>query len=151
MSDIVIQSVVETLNSMFGQSVLPAPPQPAVIPDNVVISCVKLNHGVTDVDFCFRFDMQLLLQAASIIFTPEYIKSNPVLEDLACEIANIVCQKVKAYLNDVGYFTDMGFPFVPKDNQVMLLEQADLVHMHFFYQDKSARQSIGVAVNFTVV
>ena len=56
-------------------------------------------QGRSSLDFVFRFEMLLLLQAAGMIFTQEYIDQNPVHEDLACEIANIVCAKVKTYLD----------------------------------------------------
>ena len=150
-SDVVAESVVETFTGMFGQDVSTASRQPPSAPDNVVLSCVKLLQGRSALDFVFRFDMQLLLQAASLIFTKEYIDQNPVHEDLACEIANIVCAKVKTYLNDEGYETEMGFPFVPKAEEAKRLSQEKVVHMHFFYKDLAEKQGVGVAVNFTVL
>jgi CheY-specific phosphatase CheX len=149
-TDVVTESVVETFNSMFGQDVSAGTKRPPTAPDNNVISCVKLLQGRSEVDFVFRFDMQLLLLAASGIFTQEYIRQNPVHQDLACEIANIVCAKVKTYLNDEGYDTEMGFPFVPNAEETKKLMQEQVVHMHFFYKDKDNKQGVGVAVNFTV-
>jgi CheY-specific phosphatase CheX len=150
-ADIVAESVVETFTGMFGQDVSAASRKPPTAPDNVVISCCKLLQGSVEVDFVFKFDMELLLMAAAGIFTPEYIKNNPVHEDLACEIANIVCAKVKSCLNDEGYDTEMGFPFVPKADEAKRLMQEQVVHMHFFYRDRDKKQGVGVAVNFTVV
>lgn len=150
-ADVVTMSVIETFNSMFGQDVSPGNRKPPVSPDNVVISCVKMLQGRSSLDFVFRFEMLLLLQAAAMIFTKEYIDQNPVHEDLACEIANIVCAKVKTYLNDEGYDTEMGFPFVPKADEAKKLLHDQAVQMHFFYKDRDKKQGVGVAVNFTVV
>ncbi len=150
-ADVVAESVVETFTGMFGQEVSAAARKPPAAPDNVVMSCVKLLQGRSSLDFVFRFDMELLLMAAAGIFTPEYIKNNPVYEDLACEIANIVCAKVKTYLNDEGYETEMGFPFLPRADEAQRLLQEKVVHMHFFYRDRDKKQGVGVAVNFTVV
>src|SRR4051812_18576312 len=98
---------------MFGQSLSQAtakfPPPP---PNSVIMTYVKLAHNQEDMAFVFKFDAALLLKAAEVIFSAEYIKSNPVVEDVACEIANIVGGKVKAYLKQEGYYTDMGFPFL---------------------------------------
>lgn len=150
-SNVVAESVVETFNSMFGQDVSNVHWKPDLTPDNIVLSSVKLLQGRSAMDFVFRFDMKLLLQAASLIFTKEYIDHNPVHEDLACEIANIVCAKVKTYLNDEGFDTEMGFPFVPKAEEARRLLQDKAIHMHFFYKDIDKKQGVGVAVNFTVL
>jgi CheY-specific phosphatase CheX len=150
-ADVVTISVIETFNNMFGQDVSAGSRKPPVSPDNVVISCVKMLQGRSSLDFVFRFEMLLLLQAAGMIFTKEYIAQNPVHEDLACEIANIVCAKVKTYLNDEGYETEMGFPFVPRADEARKLLHDQAVQMHFFYKDQANKQGVGVAVNFTVV
>jgi CheY-specific phosphatase CheX len=149
-ADVVSASVVETFNAMFGQTILANNREPLSAPNNTVISCVKLVQGRNDLDFCFKFDMNLLLLAASGIFTPEYLESNPVHEDIACEIGNIVCAKVKAYLNANGFHVEMGFPFIPQPHEAEELMKEQDVHMHFFFKDKEARQGVGVAVNFTV-
>jgi CheY-specific phosphatase CheX len=149
-TDVVGNSVIETFNTMFGQAVSRSLKEPLTAPNNIVLSCIKLIQGRTHVDFVFRFDMHLLLQAAALIFTPEYIENNPVHEDLACEIANIVCAKVKSSLNEEGYEIEMGFPFVPKADEAAKLAREEIVHMHFFYRDKDQKQGVGVAVNFTV-
>lgn len=111
---------------------------------------VKLSHNQEDVAFCFKFDTALLLKAAEVIFSPEYIKSNTVIEDVACEIANIVGGKVKVYLKDQGYYTDMGFPFLAASEEAASLADRESVPMHFFYTDKGDKPGVGVAVDFIV-
>ncbi len=149
-SDLVSATVVDTFTSMFGQSVTAEAlaRQMSGEPAKSVFSSVKLHHGKTHVEFCFRFDFDLLLQAAALIFSKDYLASNPVHEDLACEIANIVCSKVKAYLNDRGYDTEMGFPYIPAPDQNPLMRQKDAVHMHFYYNTSEAERGVGVVVNF---
>ncbi|MDE1152449.1 MAG: hypothetical protein PW788_07925 [Micavibrio sp.] len=150
-SELVSATVVETFTNMFGQSVTAdalARKMQQSPESKSVYSSVKLHHGKTHVEFCFRFDFDLLLQAAALIFSADYLANNPVHEDLACEIANIVCSKVKAYLNDRGYDTEMGFPYIPKPNENPLLQQQDTVHMHFYYDSAKAQRGVGVVVNF---
>ena len=149
-SDLVSATVVDTFTSMFGQSVTAEAlaRQMSGEPAKSVFSSVKLHHGKTHVEFCFRFDFDLLLQAAALIFSKDYLASNPVHEDLACEIANIVCSKVKAYLNDRGYDTEMGFPYIPAPDQKPLMRHKDAVHMHFYYHTSAAERGVGVVVNF---
>jgi hypothetical protein len=149
-SDIISGAVVETFTNMFGQDVIPNTREPLTAPDNAVMACVKLHQGEESLDFCFKFDMRLLLLAASRVFKSEYLQNNPVHEDIACEIVNIVCAKVKAFLNERGYQTEMGFPFIPSPAEAERLLREQVVHMHFFYRDSDAQQGVGVAVNFTV-
>lgn len=146
-SKVVSESVVETFNTMFGQSVTAEDLGKQFGADKSVYSAIKLQQGEVVLEFCFRFDIQLLLKAASLIFTKEYLEKNPVHEDIACEIANIVCSKVKAFLNDSGYDTEMGFPFIPLPDRNPMLKNTQTVHMHFYY-DGSEGKGVGVAVNF---
>jgi len=150
-AEIVSTTVVETFSEMFGQPVTAdsiAKRTKELTDQQSVFSSIKLHQGKNDVEFCFRFDFDLLLQAAALIFTPEYLAHNKVHEELAREIANIVCSKVKAYLNERGYDIDMGFPYIPQPEQNPLLQQTDVVHMHFYYNATEAEQGVGVVVNF---
>ena len=148
-SNVVSEGVIETFNSMFGQSITAGDlaPKPGTEKGSVY-SSIKLHQADVDVEFCFRFDIGLLLQAAALIFTKEYLANNPVQNDIACEIANIVCSKVKAYLNEKGFDTEMGFPFIPEEEENPLLKNTDQVHMHFYYDDVQQSRGIGVVVNF---
>jgi CheY-specific phosphatase CheX len=149
-SEVVSHNVIDTFNSMFGQEVSANRATPRAAPGNMVISCVRLTQGNAHADFWFRFEMDLLLQAASSLFPPEYIEKNLVHESLACEIANIVCAKVKAFLNEQGYDTEMGFPFIATATSSGGLANATDVDLHFFYQDKDQKKGAGVMVHFTV-
>lgn len=147
-SQVVSESVVETFNTMFGQSITAGDALGKNPSGRSVYSSIKLHQGDVHVEFCFRFDLDLLLRAALLIFTREYLDKNPVHDDIACEIANIVCSKVKAFLNDGGYDTEMGFPFIPKPDENPLLKNEEAVHMHFYYDQERDRQGVGVVVNF---
>ncbi len=148
-STVVSDGVVETFNSMFGQSITAGDLAQKIHSEKgSVYASIKLHQANVDVEFCFRFDIGLLLQAAELIFTKEYLANNPVQNDIACEIANIVCSKVKAYLNEKGFETEMGFPFIPRPDENPLLKNTEQVHMHFYYDDLQQTRGIGVVVNF---
>ncbi|MEZ0225440.1 MAG: hypothetical protein ACAH83_12865 [Alphaproteobacteria bacterium] len=154
LSLIVRQAVEEAFNTMLQQAVLAGRRTQATTEQDqneVVQVSVKLHHGPTTIEFHFKFDMQLLMQAALLVFTPEYIANNAIHEDIGCEIVNIVCHKVKAYLNEEGYFTEMGFPYVPEPGAMRQDSKGEFVQMYFFYRDKGAQQKIGVAVDSCVV
>jgi hypothetical protein len=149
-AEVVGRTTVETFNTMFSQKVSHTAAQSSSRLANVVLACIKLSQGETEVDFCFKFDMDLLMLAARSVFSAEQIAGAPVHEDLACEIVNIVCAKVKSHLNEHGYVTEMGFPFIPRPEQAEALLREEMVHMHFFYRDRDDKQGVGVLVNFTV-
>lgn len=150
-SAVVEETVVETFTTMFGQDVT----ADGVRKMNVasghksVYSAVKLHQGDVHVEFCFHFDFDLLFRVAALLFTPEDLEKSPVHEDVACEIANIVCSKVKAFLNEEGFGTEMGFPYVPEHEENHIVNNPDMVHMHFYYDGahKDGRD-VGVVVNF---
>jgi hypothetical protein len=151
LSEVVSKAVVETFTNMFGQNLAQAPTKiPPPPPNAVVMTYVKLSHNNEDMAFVFKFDAALLLKAAEVIFSAEYIKSNPVVEDIACEIANIVGGKVKSYLKEEGYYTDMGFPFLATSEEAQPLADRKSVPMHFFYTDTGPQKGVGVAVDFIV-
>ncbi|HYD19030.1 MAG TPA: hypothetical protein VEF76_11175 [Patescibacteria group bacterium] len=148
-SEVVSDGVVETFNSMFGQAITAGDlAEKFQSEKGSVYSSIKLHQANVDVEFCFRFDIELLLQAAELIFTRDYLDANPVQNDIACEIANIVCSKVKAYLNEKGFDTEMGFPFIPPADENPLLKNRDMVHMHFYYGGEQSSRGVGVVVNF---
>lgn len=148
---VVEDSVVETFTTMFGQDVTAE----GVRKMNVahgrksVYSAVKLHQGDVHVEFCFHFDFDLLFRVAALLFSAEDLEKTPVHEDVACEIANIVCSKVKAFLNDGGFDTEMGFPYVPGHDENHLVNNPDMVHMHFYYDvTHESGRDVGVVVNF---
>jgi CheY-specific phosphatase CheX len=150
-TDIVRQMTEEVFNTMFSRPLTTERKADFQDFHQVVVSQVKLNHGATDIDFYFKFDAQLLLQIAMKVFSEEYIRDNPISEDLACEVANIVCHKVKAYLNEEGFHTEMSFPFIQKTGEDKRAGADEFVNVYFFYLDKDARHKIGVAIGSTVL
>jgi hypothetical protein len=145
---IVAQAMLDTLSMMFGQEMSYHKDSSLAVPDKLVMTRVKMSHGGTEIDFWFRFDMKLLISAAERVFTPEYLKMTPMHEDLACEIANIVCHKVKDYLVDAGYYADMGFPFVVGPNELPKTAAEFQPHMYFHYT-AGAAEGLGVTINMT--
>lgn len=151
LAQVVSEAVVETFTNMFGQQLASSKPKTASAgAGGVIMTYVKLSHNQEDVAFCFKFDTELLLRAAEAIFTPDYIKSNPVIEDIACEIANIVGGKVKVFLKQEGYYTDMGFPFLATSEEAQPLIDRKSVPMHFFMTETGNKPGVGVAVDFIV-
>ncbi|MBI1216372.1 MAG: hypothetical protein GC185_11230 [Alphaproteobacteria bacterium] len=149
---LVSQTVRETFQTMFGQNVQrhEAGWTGGEFSENAVYASIRLHQGDESVEFCFRFDFNLLLQAAELIFSKEYLDATPVHEELASEIANIVCSKVKAFLNEQGFETEMGFPFIPRPDENPLLSSGEMIHMHFYYPGPGGENDIGVSVNLFV-
>jgi CheY-specific phosphatase CheX len=153
LAEVVSEAVVETFTRMFGQDLAAGAARETAgmnLPNEVVLTYVKLSHNNEDFAFCFKFDTQLLLRAAEKIFSPEYIRDNSVIPDIACEIANIVGGKVKVFLKNEGYFTDMGFPFLANSEEAAALIDRKSVPMHFFFTGGDRKPGVGVAVDFIV-
>jgi hypothetical protein len=151
-ADLVSRTVVDTFQTMFGQSVQGHDlcVQDDALKNSSVYAAIRLHQGDESLEFCFRFDFNLLLQAARLIFSKDYLDATPVHEELASEIANIVCSKVKAFLNEMGFETEMGFPFIPAPDENPLLRSGKTIHMHFYYPGPNGANDVGVMVNLFV-
>ncbi len=89
-----------------------------IVPENVVeqnmqgsMICVGKMHQK---DICiflrFFFDQELLKPLLMQIYSPKFLENPAVYQDAACEIVNILCSQVKAFLNEHGYDLTLDFP-----------------------------------------
>lgn len=77
---------------------------------------VKMEHGNIEMFVCFDFDADLLFRLVDETYAGEDVSDLKPYSDAACEIANIVCCRIKSILNGNGYKFDMKIP-EPVDNQ----------------------------------
>jgi hypothetical protein len=152
-SEFVGQTVVDTFNVMFGDNVIDraAMAMPINRSDaNYILASVRLSQGDADVDFCFNFNRDLLLIILARIYSREVLSGDFVFEDLASEIVNIVCSKVKAYMNERGYDMKMDFPVIEKSEHIFMKGNDNIVHLYFNYKADVNESDIGIEVGFQI-
>ena len=152
-SNIIENTIVETFHEMFGQDVEMQNIGRSSSPGQEQFVCtgVSLGQRGLKTDFTFNFDQNLLLLASSTIFPKDIPDAVSVMEDLACEITNIVCSKVKAYLNAKGYDIEMDIPFIEKGKSKADLGGNVTTHLYFSYNGEDVQSRVGVTVDFMVL
>lgn len=101
-------SVMETIEAMFGQKLEAADGKKK---ENTAIAVgIMLEQGKEKAKLRLVFDRNLLEDLGSKVYSEEELKSDSVIKDAASEVANVVCNKIKAFLNARGFQLTMGFP-----------------------------------------
>lgn len=133
--DVIRDSVVSVFSCMFNIDVTPleANARAAHAPTDFICQVI-LRHDDLRADFHFSFDQHMLEPLVTAMYPPEALKDNFAYEDASCEIANIVCSRVKAFLNSRGYRFSMEIPFM--DYARNLPDQTEeITHIHFSLKD----------------
>lgn len=148
-SGIVANTVVETFNGMFGQSVVTATVN-SMAPESrgkTSVCLVLKNEKGLPAKFYFSFDDRMLSLTALNFFAAEMSADPAVRNDIACAVANIVGTKVKNCLNGHGHRFEMTFPYAV--GQADIENSQNALYLHFAYNDRQGRMNdTGLVVNF---
>ncbi len=139
-TEIVTRSVIHTVNTMFGQNIEAVRSNMPVKGDTVTVRVLLLQDDTCAV-FRFAFDRALLVTLISSYYPPETLEGNFPFEDGASEIANIVCNRVKKFLNQQGYNLAMSLPEIEREgtgrldpgavNLNFTMDSTDQLHIDF--------------------
>lgn len=146
-SEVVGNSVVNTVNTMFGDNLVHKKNAPgdSELKKSVVVT-VKLEHPADlSIDLCFNFETSLLTALAAGIYPKDIPASNAIFEDLASEIANIVTNKTRAFLMDQGHDLAMNFPHVEHGEQH---HKKDAINLYFSSDKIRLKDDLGAIVNY---
>lgn len=97
-----------------------------IVPDSYIkkedqqkMVCIGRLHqqGLT-IALRFFFDHDLLKPILRQLYSPQYLENHDVYEDAACEIVNIICAQIKAFLNQHDYNVTLELPEIgPQDSK----------------------------------
>lgn len=144
LAEIVTSSVVYTVSTMFGHKIDVLRSESYEPAARAVTARVILFQDDNYAIFRFAFDRAMLMMLMSKFYPPEVLEAEKPFEDSACEIANIVCNRVKSYLNEQGFNLVMHLPSVERGkvddkgkivNLNFTLNQ-DRLHVDFALTDK---------------
>jgi CheY-specific phosphatase CheX len=102
-------AVVDTVDSLFGEKMHPVDNKDKEGLFSIAVD-VNLRQGTKNARLRLVFDHSLLESLISAVYTKEQLQDNAVLADAAEEITNIVCNKIKAFLNKRGFEVEMDLP-----------------------------------------
>jgi len=79
----------------------------------------------------FFFDQNLLRPLLMQLYSPRFLEDKAIYEDAACEIVNILCAQIKAFLNTHGYALKLDLPVMGFKNDGDYSEAASIMNIHF--------------------
>ena len=110
LTDIIVEHVLKTFQTMFGVNVIRTLNSNISFNEDDLVSMVALHQNGTDIIIRFAFPRNLISPLLTKIYDPVMAMHESVVEDAACEIANIVCSGLKSTLNQNGYQLEMQIP-----------------------------------------
>jgi CheY-specific phosphatase CheX len=127
---------------MFDETVVANPDAKKSEETDTIVTAVELKQDVFSANMLFSFDYDLLYILIEKIYPSEVLEDREAFEDTACEITNIVCNRVKAMLNSFGTELEMSFPFVNRDGKIVQLD-AEVISLHFSLKDNNLHVDFG--------
>jgi CheY-specific phosphatase CheX len=129
--------ISETFNNYFSVSIAPQHTNNSNFTDKNILCQVKMHQDNVVAFLYFAFDEEKLHALINSVYGDDMDHPQTVYIDAACEIANIVCCKVKALLNDNGYKFDMDIPYA-LNQQSCIADISDTIHMCFTINNDAA-------------
>ena len=126
--DIIRQSLGETFRTLFHVDLnCDELRQHGKVPADAFICRANLSQEDRKISLFFSFDKLLLRVLLEDIYPAELLQDPMVYSDAASEIANIVGNNVKKYLNEHGFHLLLDIPYVEKQ----MPPKEECVHLHF--------------------
>ena len=145
-SSLVTKSIINTIEVMFNETVVANPLAEKSDTKDSIVTAVELKQDVFTASMLFSFDYDLLYALIEKVYTEDILEDREAFEDTACEITNIVCNRVKAMLNSFGTELEMSFPFVNRDGKVVQFDE-DVVSLHFSLKENNLHVDFGLNKN----
>lgn len=82
-----------------------------------VVCRTNIHDGGTRGVIFLAIERHMLIDLAKDIYPPDMASKPEAYEACATEIANIVCSRIKTYLNEQGYDFDMDIPLVSQEKE----------------------------------
>src|SRR5262245_21798693 len=114
LTKIIVAQVKRTFKVMFNVDVEPVSDLVFDFTDDDQVSKTELRQAGVTVVVRFAFSRAMLRPLLEKIYSPEITMHKIAYEDAACEIANIVCGGLKAFLNQNGYNLTMEPPKIDR-------------------------------------
>ena len=131
-------SVLQTVAAMFGRKIYAAGAvnRKAEAPPFAV--SVLLMQEKSAARLRMVFDRQLLEPLVADVYSAEDLRNDAVLKDAASEIANVVGNRIKAFVNGKGFAVTMGFPEA-EDPGKPVKDGAGVVSLDFSLNENAPR------------
>ena len=118
---IISDTTIEIVEMMFGYKLCSA--TPADLQGERVASFVTFTQGEARVKFCMTFEKPFIQSLIRDIYPEDVLskQASAIYQDTASELTNIICNRIKAYINGNGFDYEVSIPEpeltpAPEDN-----------------------------------
>jgi two-component system chemotaxis response regulator CheY len=122
---VIAKGLENIFSELFHVEILPDELQkPQGKKDMVCVGRLKQND--MSIVLRFFFNQSLLKPLLRQLYSTEFLENDEIFGDSACEIVNILCAQVKAFLNKKGYSLELGIPKAAQNDAVEDNEESSL-------------------------
>ena len=122
---VIAKGLENIFSELFHVEILPDELQkPQGKKDMVCVGRLKQND--MSIVLRFFFNQSLLKPLLRQLYSTEFLENDEIYGDAACEIVNILCAQVKAFLNKKGYSLELGIPKAAQNDAVEDNEESSL-------------------------
>lgn len=144
----IIQATIETIETFFGCHLKIASEKP-VHDMGDIVACVPFRQGIETVLLRLAFDRGFMCALTSTFYDTDIKndKHREMCEDAASELANIIGNRVKFFMNSHAFTFVIDLPYI--EHETTPHKNASIIDLNFKLQEeKSGRiQGIILSVN----
>lgn len=133
LEDIISNSTIDTMNQIFGFQVSYNPDSLEYSPE-LIIASVEFWDVLDSFTVTYIFERELILSLVKNIYDPATITkegADEICKDTVSELANVISNKIKAFINRHGFNSVMEIPQADILNAISPNEMPHNIHMHF--------------------
>lgn len=128
---VVAEGVSTIFSSMFNAEILPNTGSYEPDRPGEMICIGRLFQKDMDVTLRFSFDEELLRPLLTQLYAPKFLKDRKVFEDAACEIVNILCAQIKAFMNEKGHRLELALPYMAGSGKAVDSASGSILNIRF--------------------
>lgn len=128
-------SVSHVIEIMFHDRVIVSDTPPQNNQSDVSYVLVEIDQQYIRSVLRFGFDKGLLRMMVKKIYNSSVMIDQNILEDAACEIANIISKRVKALMNTHGMAIHMSIPYIERPFDRQFISANNMFHIHFLLDE----------------
>ena len=84
----------------------------------------------------FFFTYELLHPLLLQFYSEKLLQDKLLYQDAACEIVNILCSKIKTFINQYGYQLDLDIPYILSTSKLNEDDTDTAINVYFLLQNE---------------